>query len=126
MTPKSIKLPGGDHPITINPHPARVIVSAAGKVIADTKEALSLRESTYPAVLYIPRKDADMTLLLRTDHGTHCPHKGDASYYSILDGGEPLANAIWTYEQPYDAVAEIKDHLAFYANRFEIREEPSP
>jgi uncharacterized protein (DUF427 family) len=91
-------------------------------MIADTKDALSLRESTYPAVFYVPRKDVDMQLLQRTDKSTHCPYKGDASYYSIPMGGERLINAIWTYEQPFDAVAAIKDHLAFYADRVEIAE----
>ncbi len=122
---KTIKQPGPDHPITIERSPMRVTISIAGKVIADTKQALSLRESTYPAVLYIPREDVDMKLLDRTDHSSHCPYKGDASYYSIpAIGGDKAANAVWTYEQPYDAVAEIKDHLAFYADRVLILEEP--
>jgi uncharacterized protein (DUF427 family) len=114
------KLPEADHPITIEPNLARVTVSFAGKVIADTKDALALRESIYPAVLYIPRKDVDMKLLQRTDNVTHCPYKGDASYYSIPAGGERLVNAVWTYEQPFEAVAAIKDYLAFYADRVEI------
>jgi len=116
------KLPGADHPIAIEPNPAHIVVSVAGKVIADTRDALALRESTYPAVLYIPRKDVDMSLLRRTDRNTHCPYKGDAAYYSIPSGGEPLVNAVWTYEQPFEAVAAIKDHLAFYADRVEIAE----
>lgn len=125
MTVNTMKLPGADHPITIERNPAHVTVSVAGKVIADTKEALILRESTYPAVLYIPRKDADMSLLERTDLSTYCPYKGDASYYSLpLIGGDKAANAVWTYEQPYGSVAAIKDHLAFYADRVLIAEEP--
>jgi uncharacterized protein (DUF427 family) len=121
MTTQAMK-PSADHPITIEHSPAHIVVSFAGKVIADTKDALSLHESTYPAVFYVPRKDVDMQLLQRTDKSTHCPYKGDASYYSIPMGGERLINAIWTYEQPFDAVAAIKDHLAFYADRVEIAE----
>jgi uncharacterized protein (DUF427 family) len=116
-TTKTVKLPGPDHPITIEPNPARVVVSVAGRVIADTREALTLREASYPGVLYIPRKDADMSLLERTDHGTYCPYKGDCSYYSIPLGGQRSVNAIWTYEDPYAAVSGIKDYLAFYPDR---------
>jgi uncharacterized protein (DUF427 family) len=117
MTAKVIKVPGPDHPITVESNPARVIVSLAGRIIADTREALTLREASYPAVQYIPRKDVDMSLLQRTDHRTYCPYKGDCAYYSIPLGGDRSANAVWTYEQPFAAVAEIKDHLAFYPDR---------
>ncbi|MDE1179079.1 DUF427 domain-containing protein [Paraburkholderia sp.] len=120
---RTVKVPGPDHPITIERHPARVVVTVAGRVIADTRDALSLREATYPAVLYIPRKDADMSLLTRTDHATYCPYKGDCAYYSIGVGGERSVNAVWTYESPYTAVVEIKDHLAFYADRVDSIEE---
>jgi len=126
MQAKSIKLPGPDHPITIRANAARVTVSLAGRIIADTREALTLREASYPAVQYIPRKDVDMALLQRTDHATYCPYKGDCAYYSIPSGGERSANAVWTYEAPYAAVAEIKDHLAFYPDRVdEIKEQSS-
>ncbi|TWB47167.1 DUF427 domain-containing protein [Nitrospirillum viridazoti] len=117
MTEKTIKIPGPDHPITIERNPRRVVVTLGGKVIADTREALSLREARYPAVQYIPRKDVDMAALERTDHATHCPYKGDASYFSIPAGGARAVNAIWTYEAPHAAVAAIKDHLAFYPDR---------
>ncbi len=93
------------------------MVKLDGKVIADSRDALTLQESTYPATQYIPRKDVDFSLLERTDLQTYCPYKGDASYYSIPSGGEKTANSVWTYESPYDAVAEIKDHVAFYADR---------
>jgi uncharacterized protein (DUF427 family) len=126
MQAKSIKLPGPDHPITIKPNPARVTVSLAGRIIADTRTALTLREASYPEVQYIPRKDVDMSLLQRTDHATYCPYKGDCAYYSIPSGGKRSANAVWTYEAPYAAVAEIKDHLAFYPDRVdEIKEQNS-
>jgi uncharacterized protein (DUF427 family) len=120
---KPIKIPGADHPIAITPNPSRVIVSVAGRVIADTREAMTLREGSYPAVQYIPRKDVDMALLERTDHATYCPYKGDCAYYSIPLGGLRSANAVWTYEQPFAAVAAIKDHLAFYPDRVDAIEE---
>jgi len=123
MNAKAMKLPGADHPISVEHNPARIVVSCAGQVIADTKDALALRESTYPAVLYIPRKDVDMRLLQRTDKKTYCPYKGEASYYSLPILAERGANAVWTYEQPYDAVITIKDHLAFYTDRVEIKEQ---
>jgi uncharacterized protein (DUF427 family) len=114
---KPIKQPSPDHPITIKPNPARIVVSVAGRVIADTRAALTLREASYPAVQYIPRKDVAMSLLERTDHGTYCPYKGDCAYYSIPSGGERSVNAVWTYEAPFAAVAEIKGYLAFYPAR---------
>jgi uncharacterized protein (DUF427 family) len=117
METKSIKLPGPDHPITIEPNSVRVIVSVAGRIIADTRSALTLNEAGYAAVQYIPQKDVDMTLLKRTEHHTYCPYKGDCSYYSIPLGGERSVDAVWTYEAPYAAVAAIKDHVAFYADR---------
>jgi uncharacterized protein (DUF427 family) len=122
QTTKPIRIPGPDHPITIETNPKRVVVSLGDRVIADTNEALILREARYPAVLYIPRKHADMAQLQRTDHATYCPYKGDCSYYSIPAGGEALTNAVWTYETPYEAVAQIKDHLAFYPDRVTIEE----
>jgi uncharacterized protein (DUF427 family) len=123
MTMKTIKLPSPDHAITIEPNLKRVVVSVAGRVIAKTCEALTLREASYPPVLYIPRKDVDMSLLERTDHATYCPYKGDCSYYSIPIGGERSRNAVWTYEAPYAAVTEIKDHVAFYPDRVDAIDE---
>jgi uncharacterized protein (DUF427 family) len=120
---RPIKVPGPDHPITIERNPNRIVVSVAGRVIADTRDALTLREAGYPAVHYIPRKDADMALLQRTDHATYCPYKGDCAYFSIPVGGERSTNAVWTYEAPYAAVASIKDHLAFYPDRVDAIEE---
>jgi uncharacterized protein (DUF427 family) len=120
---KTIKIPGPDHPITIEKSPSRVVVSIAGRVVADTRDALTLREAKYPAVHYIPRKDVDMSLLERTDHATYCPYKGDSAYYSIPLGGERSVNAVWTYESPYESVAPIKDHVAFYSDRIDSIEE---
>jgi uncharacterized protein (DUF427 family) len=117
VTDKPVKIPGPDHPITVEPTQARVVVRVAGQVVADSRDALTLREADYPPVQYIPRKDVDFALLERTDNETYCPFKGEASYYSIPSGGEALANSVWTYETPHDAVAPIKDHVSFYASR---------
>lgn len=112
-----MKLPGPDHPIDIEPAPGRVVVTFAGRTVAESSRALSLREASYPAVLYIPREDADMSLLRKTQHRTHCPYKGDCSYYSIVVDGRTAENAVWSYEAPYPAMARIAGHLAFYLDR---------
>lgn len=125
MNGKPVKQPGPDHPITVERNPARVVVSVGGKVVADTTRALTLRESTYPAVQYIPREDVDMAQLVRTDHSTYCPYKGDCVYYSIAAAGEHGVNAVWSYETPYEAVAAIAGHVAFYPNRVDSIEERS-
>jgi uncharacterized protein (DUF427 family) len=117
MKEKQIKNPGPDHPISIQHNRDRVVVSVAGRVIADTRNALTLREADYPAVQYIPREDVDLTQLERTDHATYCPYKGECSYYSVPAGGEKSVNAVWTYEDPYPAVAQIKGYVAFYPDR---------
>lgn len=117
MPDKTIKIPGPDHPISIGKSTSHVVVTVGGKTVADSRNAVLLRESSYPPVLYIPRPDVDMTLLQRTDHSSYCPYKGDCSYYSIPSGGERSTNAIWTYETPYDAVAGIAEYMAFYPNR---------
>ena len=119
---KPIKIPGPDHPISVERNPSRIVVSVAGRVVADTREALTLSEARYPPVHYIPRRDVDMTLLERTDDATYCPYKGDAAYFSIPVGGERSVDAVWTYETPYPAVADIKDHLAFYPDRVDAIE----
>jgi len=121
-----MKVPGPDHPITVAPSPNRVVVTFNGHPIADSTRALTLRESTYPPVHYIPREDVDMALLQRTTHASHCPYKGDAAYYSVASDGQHAENAVWTYEAPYEAVAAIKDHLAFYPAKIDaIEEQPA-
>jgi uncharacterized protein (DUF427 family) len=117
MADKRMKIPGPDHPISIDPNPSRVVVTVGGKVIADTRNALTLREASYPAVQYIPRRDVDMAALMRSKHTTYCPYKGDASYYSIPAGGDRSIDAVWTYEAPFEAMAQIKDYVAFYPDR---------
>ena len=118
-----MKLPGPDHPITIIPSAKRVRVTFAGKTVADSTRALTLSEGGYKPVRYIPREDADMALLERTAHASHCPYKGDASYYSIVVDGRRSENAVWSYEQPYPAVSEIAGHIAFYPGRVDAIEE---
>jgi uncharacterized protein (DUF427 family) len=122
MTEKQIRIPGPDHPITIEANPDRVVVTVGGEIVADTRRALTLHEATYPPVHYVPREDARMDLLQRTDHSSYCPYKGEAAYFSIPAGGERSVDAVWTYERPYGAVGEIGGYLAFYPNRVdEIR-----
>jgi uncharacterized protein (DUF427 family) len=117
MADKPMRIPGPDHPISIVANRSRVLVTVGGRVIADTSDALTLREASYPAVQYIPRRDVDMTALSRSEHTTYCPYKGDASYYSIPAGGDRSVNAVWTYEAPFEAVAQIKEYVAFYPDR---------
>ena len=117
MKEKQIKLPGPDHPISIQRNPARVVVSVAGRVVADTRNALTLREAAYPPVQYIPREDVDFSQLERTDHATYCPYKGDCTYYSVPAGGKKSVNAVWSYEDPFPGVEQIKGHVAINPER---------
>ena len=112
-----MKLPSADHPITVTPTKGRVQVKLGGKVIADSTRALTLREASYPPVQYIPREDAQMAVFQPTQHKTHCPYKGDASYFSLKAGDRNAENAVWSYVEPYPAVKEIAGHLAFYPDR---------
>ena len=112
--------PGPDHPITIEPTGQRVTVTAGDRVIARTDNALTLREASYPPVQYVPIDDVDRSALRPSDHETYCPYKGDASYFTMNTPEGELENVIWTYEQPYEAVAEIDGHVAFYANRVDV------
>ena len=123
MTTQEPKIPGPDHPITINPTGVRVVARVGAHVIAETTRALTLREAGYPPVQYIPLEDVDQTLLAATATQTHCPYKGDASYYSILLAGGELTDAVWSYREPYDFVAEIAGHVAFYTDRVEVNVE---
>lgn len=122
MVEKPMKVPGPEHPISIVPNRSRVVVKVGGRVIADTQDALTLREASYPAVQYIPRQDVDMAALARSEHTTYCPYKGAASYYNIPAGGERSLNAVWSYETPFEGMAQIKGYVAFYPDRVdEIR-----
>src|SRR3984893_18214189 len=117
MKEKQIKLPGSDHPISIQHNPARVVVSVAGRVIADTRNALTLREATYAPVQYIPSEYVVFSQLERTKHVPYCPYKGDCNYYSVPAGGKKAVNAVWSYEGPFPAVEQIREHVAFYPER---------
>ena len=119
---KEIRIPGPDHPIAISLAEGTVRVTVAGKIVAESTRALRLQEKGYPPVYYLPRTDADMSLYVRTTHYTYCPYKGDCTYYSIPIGGAKSEYAVWTYENPYEAVADIKDHLAFYPTRVDAIE----
>lgn len=124
MSSRPVRIPGPDHPMTITPAGGRVVVRDGDTVIADTRRAMSLKESTYPVVRYIPRDDASMAVLQRTEHTTWCPYKGEASYYSLPGNSERAINAIWTYETPNEAAADIRGHLAFYPDRVSIEHTP--
>ena len=117
MKEKQVKLPGPEHPISIQRNPARVVVSVAGCVVADTRNALTLREAAYPPVQYIPPEDVDFSQLERSDHVTYCPYKGDCNYYSVPAGGKKSVNAVWSYQDPFPAVVQIRAHVAFYPER---------
>ena len=117
-----MKLPDAAHPISITLADHRIRVTHGGRVIADTRRALTLKEASYPPVHYIPRADVDMSALSRTDHASHCPYKGDAAYYAIEVDGRTSPDAIWTYEAPFAAVGEIAGHLAFYPQRVDAIE----
>ena len=112
-----------DHAVVVKPFKGRVVVEVNGEVLADTEQALQLNEASYPAVYYVPRRDAHMERLVATDHHTHCPYKGEASYFSVVGGVE---NAVWSYAHPYDEVLSIREHLAFYPDRVgSIKVEPA-
>lgn len=125
MSDKPVLVPDEHHPITIAPTDGRVVVTLGERTVADTTDALTLREASYPAVQYVPLADVDPALLERAEHATYCPYKGDASYYSLVVNGSVHENAVWTYEQPYDAVAEIAGRVAFYPHVVDVRTYPS-
>jgi uncharacterized protein (DUF427 family) len=114
-----------DHPITVKPIGDHVEIFWRGHKILDTTHALELRESTYPPVIYAPREDAEMSFFQRSSLETRCPFKGTANYFSLEAGAEKDADAVWTYETPKAGVADIKEHLAFYPNKVEIRRTPA-
>lgn len=120
--PKEIKIPGPDHPITIAPANGRLRVLVSDKFIVQTDRALVLEEKGYPPVFYVPREDADMSLLERTSHYSYCPYKGDCTYFSIPEGGSKSEYAVWSYEDPYEAVSSIRGYLAFYQTRVDAIE----
>jgi uncharacterized protein (DUF427 family) len=119
-TTREPKIPGPEHPITIEPAGVRVVARVGAQIVADTTRALTMREASYPPVHYIPLGDVDQTLLTASTTQTYCPYKGDASYYSVTAADGELADAVWSYREPYDAVANIAGHVAFYTDRVDV------
>lgn len=119
---RTAKTPGPDHPITVEPNPARITVRAAGRVVADTTRALTLREASYPPVQYIPLEDVEPSALQPSENRTYCPYKGDASYFSLVTADGTVPDAVWTYDKPYDAVGGIAGHVAFYPQHVDMTE----
>jgi uncharacterized protein (DUF427 family) len=122
---KQVLIPGPDHPITVEPNPRRVTVTVGGTTIADSSRALVLQEASYPAVQYVPLDDVDPSVLSESDHATYCPFKGNASYYDLRVDGVVAENAVWTYREPYDAVAVIRGHVAFYRDKAAVEVHPA-
>jgi uncharacterized protein (DUF427 family) len=123
MSTREVKIPGPDHPITIRPAGTRVVARVGDEVIAETDAALALQEASYPEVLYVPLADVRPEVLRPSGTSTHCPYKGDASYYDLLAGGRELNDAVWFYREPYDAVAALAGHVAFYPDRVDVAAE---
>jgi len=121
MSDRPVWQPSDEHPITVAPTGAHVTVRVGGDVVAATDRALTLREASYPPVQYIPLADVDAARLRPSDTHTYCPYKGDAGYYHVVtSAGATVEDAIWTYAEPYPAVAEIAGHVAFYPDKAEI------
>ena len=114
------KVPGPDHPITVTANGTHLTAKVGGTVVAETKDALTLQEASYPAVYYVPLADVDAAVLRPSDTTTYCPYKGEASYYSVETPDGEVADAMWFYPQPYDAVSDIADHVAFYTDRVDV------
>ena len=117
---RDVRTPGPDHPITVEPTGSRVVVHAGDRVVADTTRALTLQEADYPAVQYVPLADVAEGALRPTDTQTYCPYKGDASYYALTGPDGEIADAVWTYAEPYAAVKEIAGHVAFYPQHVRV------
>ena len=117
---REMKIPGPDHPITIEASAERMRARYSGHVIADSERALTLKEAGYRPVIYFPREDVSMEYFSRTDHVSYCPYKGEANYFTVMMDGHIAENAVWTYEEPYPAMEAIRDHVAFYPNKAEI------
>jgi uncharacterized protein (DUF427 family) len=119
-----MKLPSAEHPITISKLSQRLVVKFNGVIVAQSDNVLKLEEASYPAVLYVPRSDIQQHYFLPSDHSSYCPYKGQASYLSLTATGETSENAVWSYEEPYPAMAEIQGHVAFYTDRVTFELDP--
>ena len=120
MSERPVLQPTEAHPITVTPTGKHVVVRVNGEVVAETDAALTLQESTYPAVQYVPLSDVVPSALTRSDTTTYCPYKGEATYFHVTVGDETVEDAIWTYESPYPAVGDIAGHGAFYADKADV------
>lgn len=120
MTNRQVLEPTPSHPITVLPTGSHVVVRVNGQIVAETDAALTLQESSYPAVQYVPLADVTSDLLRPSDTETYCPYKGDASYFDVVVDGVTVSDAIWTYRQPYPAVAQIAGHVAFYPDKADV------
>ena len=121
MSDRPVLEPTAAHPITVEPTGRHVTVRVNGDLVAETDDALTLQESTYPAVQYIPLRDVVAARLQASDTETYCPFKGDASYYHVVtEDGTTVDDVIWTYRQPYPAVGQIAEHVAFYPDKADI------
>lgn len=114
--------PSTEPRISIHPHPGRVVVRIAGEAVADSDAALCLRETGYAPVYYLPRAHVRASALAPSEHSSHCPHKGDARYWTLAAGADRRADAVWSYEQPHAAVAAIAGYLAFDPQRVDAIE----
>ena len=123
MKEPAMREPGPDHPITVTPNPKRVRVLVGGVIVAETTRALTLKEASYPPVVYVPRDDLESDLFERSERRSHCPYKGDASYLTITAGGLVRRDAAWSYETPYPAMAAIANHVAFYPEKVDAIEQ---
>ena len=112
-----MKLPSAEHPLTLSPVAGQLVVAFHGVVVARTDHGLALQEAAYKPVYYIPRTDIVAEHFQPTAHSTYCPYKGPASYFSLVAGGQVSENAVWSYEDPYPAMADIKAHVAFYPDQ---------
>ncbi len=117
-----MKIPGPDHPITLEPSRKRMRAAFERHVIADTDDALILKEADYPPVVYFPMDDVEMTFLAKTEKATTCPYKGEASYWSIYMDGQLAESAVWAYEEPYPAMSALRGRVAFYPNVVDVYE----
>lgn len=124
MTDRPVLQPSPAHPITVEPTGRHVVVRLNGEVVAETDAALTLREASYPAVQYIPMSDVPAERLRPSDTSTYCPFKGEAGYFDVVAGGQTVADAVWTYRDPYPAVAQIAGHVAFYADKADVTVDP--
>lgn len=108
-----------EHTLAFDDAPAGLRVRVGDVVVAETRRGRLLREGRYPPVVYVPREDVAMERLARSDHSTHCPFKGDATYYDLADraGAEGVEQLAWSYEDPFDQMEAIRGHLAFYPDR---------